>query len=58
MDEKFIFVSVSFRRVKIDFDVGFIMRPINFSLIETPSLIIMYTNMKNGDFLIFCFVYL
>jgi hypothetical protein len=29
-DERFIFVSSSFRRVEIDFDVGFIIRLINF----------------------------
>ncbi len=32
-DERFIFVSSSFRMVEIDFDVGFIVRPTNFSLI-------------------------
>jgi hypothetical protein len=26
-DERFIFESLSFRRVEIDFDVGFIVRP-------------------------------
>jgi hypothetical protein len=51
MDERFIFVTSSFRRVEIDFDVGFIMRPINFSLIDTSFLIILYTNIKNYDFL-------
>jgi hypothetical protein len=58
MDERFIFVSSSFRRVEIDFDVGFIVRPTNFSLIHILFLIILYTNIKNYDFLIFCFVYL
>jgi hypothetical protein len=52
-DERFIFVSLSFRRVEIDFDIGFIMRPTNFSLIYTTFLIILYTNIKNCDFL-FC----
>jgi hypothetical protein len=56
-DERFIFVSSSFRRAEIDFDVGFIVRPTNFSLIDTPSLIILNTNMKKC-FFIFCFVYL
>jgi hypothetical protein len=56
-DERFIFVSSSFRRVEIDFVVGFIMRPTIFSLIDIPSLIILYTNIKNYSFLIFCFVY-
>jgi hypothetical protein len=56
-DERFIFISSSFRRAEIDFNVGFIVRPINFSLIDTPSLIILYTNMKKYDFLIFNFVY-
>jgi hypothetical protein len=58
MDEIFIFVSSSFIRTEIDFYIGFIMRPTNFSLIDTPSLIILYTDMKNCGFLIFCFVYL
>jgi hypothetical protein len=57
-DERFIFVSSSFRRVEIDFDVALIMRSTNFSLIDIPSLIILYTNMKNCGFLFFCFVYL
>jgi hypothetical protein len=56
-DERFIFVSSSFRRAEIDFDVGFIVRPTNFSLIDTPSLIILNTNMKKC-FFIFYFVYL
>jgi hypothetical protein len=46
MDEIFIFVSSSFRMIEIDFDVGFIVRPTNFSLIDTPFLIILYINMK------------
>jgi hypothetical protein len=58
MDEIFIFVSSSFRMIEIDFDVGFIVRPTNFSLIDTPFLIILYTNIKNCDFSNFCFVYL
>jgi hypothetical protein len=45
-DERFIFVRLSFRRAEIDFDVGFIMRPINFSLIDIPFLIIQYTKIK------------
>jgi hypothetical protein len=54
-DERFIFVSSSFRRAEIDFDVGFIVRPTNFSLIDTPSLIILYTNMKKMFFyFLFC----
>jgi hypothetical protein len=57
-DERFIFVSSSFRKVEIDFDVGFIARPTNFSLIDTPFLIILYANIKNYDFLFFYFVYL
>jgi hypothetical protein len=57
-DGRFIFVSSSFRRAEIDFDVGFIVRPTNFSLIDTPFLIILYTNIKNCDFSNFCFVYL
>jgi hypothetical protein len=57
MDGRFIFVSLNFRMVEIDFDVGFIVRPTNFSLIDTSSLIILYTNKKNCGFLIFCFVY-
>jgi hypothetical protein len=56
-DERFFFVSSSFGRAKIDFDVGFIMRPTIFSLIDTPSLSILYVNMKICVFLIFCFVY-
>jgi hypothetical protein len=48
--ETFIFVRSSFRRAEIDFDVGFMVRPKNFSLIDTPSLIILYTNMKNCVF--------
>jgi hypothetical protein len=52
-DERFIFVSLSFRRVEIDVDVGFIMRPINFSLKDTPLLIILYTNIKNMIFKFF-----
>jgi hypothetical protein len=55
-DKRFIFVSSSFRRVEIDFDVGFIARPINFSLIHTPFLIILYTNIKKYDFFTFCYV--
>jgi hypothetical protein len=54
-DERFIFISSSFRRVEIDFDVG--LRHTNFSLINTPFLIILYINIKNCVFLIFCFVY-
>jgi hypothetical protein len=50
MDEIFIFVSSSFRMIEIDFDVGFIVRPTNFSLIDTPFLIILYINMKNYSF--------
>jgi hypothetical protein len=50
MDEIFIFVGSSFRMIEIDFDVGFIVRPINFSLIDTPFLIILYINMKNYGF--------
>jgi hypothetical protein len=50
IDGIFIFVSSSFRRVEIDFDVGFIVRPTNFSLIDTPSFVILYANMKNCDF--------
>jgi hypothetical protein len=57
-DERFIFISSSFIRVDIDFDVSFIVRPINFSLIDTPCLIILYTNMKSCGSLIFYFVYL
>jgi hypothetical protein len=57
-DERFIFVSLSFRRVEIDFDVGFTVRPTNFSLIETPFLIILYTNIKNYDFLFFFVLYI
>jgi hypothetical protein len=49
-DERFIFISLSFRRSEIDFDVGFIMGPTNFSLIDTPFLIMLYTNIKNCDF--------
>jgi hypothetical protein len=49
-DERFIFVSSSFKRVEIDFDVGFIVRPTNFSLIDISFLIILYTNIKNCDF--------
>jgi hypothetical protein len=56
-DERFIFVSLSFRRVEIDFDVGFIVRPTHFSLIDTPFLIILYTNIKDHYCLIFYFVY-
>jgi hypothetical protein len=37
IDERFIFVSSSFIRTGIDFDVGFIVRPTNFSLIDTHS---------------------
>jgi hypothetical protein len=55
MDERFIFVSSSFRRVEIDFDVGFIVRPTNYSLIDTPFLIILYTNIKIYDFFNFLF---
>jgi hypothetical protein len=47
-DERFIFVSLSFIRAVIDFDVGFIVRPTNFSL--HSSLIILYPNMKNCGF--------
>jgi hypothetical protein len=50
MDEIFIFVGSSFRMIEIDFDVGFIMRPTNFSFIDTPFLIILYINMKNYGF--------
>jgi hypothetical protein len=57
-DERFIFISSSFIRVEIDFDVSFIVRPINFSLIDIPCLIILYTNMKSCGSLIFYFVYL
>jgi hypothetical protein len=46
MDERFIFVSSSFRRAEIDFEVGFIVRPTNFSRIDTPFLIIPYANIK------------
>jgi hypothetical protein len=45
-DERFIFVNLSFRRVEIDFDVGFIVRSRNFSLLDTIFLIILYTNKK------------
>jgi hypothetical protein len=45
-DERFIFVNLSFRRVEIDFDVGFIVRPRNLSLLDTIFLIILYTNKK------------
>jgi hypothetical protein len=51
-DKKFIFVSLSFKRAEINFDVSFIVRFINFSL-HPPSLIIPYTNIKNFVFL-FC----
>jgi hypothetical protein len=57
-DKRFIFVSLSCRRAEIDFDVGFIVRPTNFSLIDTPFLIILYTNIKNYDFLIFFVLYI
>jgi hypothetical protein len=50
-DKRFIFVSLSFKRAEIDFDVSFIVRFINFSL--HPSLIIPYTNIKKIVFL-FC----
>jgi hypothetical protein len=50
MDERFIFVSLSFRMTEIHFDVGFIIRPTKFSLIDTPSFIILYSNLKNCDF--------
>jgi hypothetical protein len=38
-DEKFNFVSLSFRSTEIDCDIGFIVRPTNFLLIDIPSLI-------------------
>jgi hypothetical protein len=50
MNEAFIFVSSSFRRAEIDFNFGFIMRSTNFSLTDTPFLIILYTNIKKYDF--------
>jgi hypothetical protein len=50
MDERFIFVSLSFRKAEVDFDVVFIVRPLNFSLIDALSLIILYANMKICDF--------
>jgi hypothetical protein len=50
IDERFIFVRLSFRRVEIDFDVGFIVSHANFSLIDTSFLIILYTNIKIYDF--------
>jgi hypothetical protein len=46
MNERFIFVSLSFRRAEIDFNFCFIVRPTKFSLIDTPFLIILYTNIK------------
>jgi hypothetical protein len=52
MDKRFIFVSLNFRKAEIDFDVGFIVRPTNFSL-NIPFLIILYTNIKNYEFFIF-----
>jgi hypothetical protein len=52
-DERFIFISSIFRRAEINFDVSFIIRHTNFSLIDTPFLIILYTNIKNYDFSIF-----
>jgi hypothetical protein len=54
MDETFIFVSSRFRKVEIDFDVGFIMRPTNFLLIDTSFLIIVYTNIKKIMIFLFC----
>jgi hypothetical protein len=33
-DERFIFVSSRFRKVEIDFDVCFIVKPTNLSLIS------------------------
>jgi hypothetical protein len=53
-DKRFIFVSSNFRRVEIDFDVGFIVRPTKFSLIDTLFLIILYTNIKIMIFFLFC----
>jgi hypothetical protein len=35
-DKRFIFVSLSFRNAEIDFDLGFIVRPTNFSLAPYP----------------------
>jgi hypothetical protein len=58
MDERFMFVSSSFRRAEIDFDVGFIMRHTNFSLIDTPFLIILYTNIKKLWFFNFFVLYI
>jgi hypothetical protein len=52
-DKRFIFVSSNFRRVEIDFDVGFIVRPTKFSLIDTLFLIILYTNIKIMIFIFF-----
>jgi hypothetical protein len=52
MDERFNFLSSSFRRAEIDFDVDFIMRTTNFSLIDTPSSIIQYRNKKTCDFFV------
>jgi hypothetical protein len=48
--ERFILVSSSFLRVEINFDVGFIVRAINFLLIDIPSLVILHTNLKIVDF--------
>jgi hypothetical protein len=50
MDKRFIFVSLNFRKAEINFDVGFIVRPTNFSL-NIPFLIILYTHIKNVNFL-------
>jgi hypothetical protein len=50
MDERLIFVSLSYRRANINFDVGFIVRPTNFSLIGILFLIILYINIINCYF--------
>jgi hypothetical protein len=46
MDERFIFVILSFRRGEIDFDVRFIVRPTNFSPIDTSFLNIVHKYKK------------
>jgi hypothetical protein len=60
MNGRFIFVSSSFRRADIGFDVSFIVKLTKFSLIDTPLFVIMpYTNIKNCDYLfIYLFLYL
>jgi hypothetical protein len=57
-DERFIFISSIFRRAEINFDVSFIIRHTNFSLIDTPFLIILYTNIKKLWFFNFFVLYI